>query len=91
MELLREQAFEAVLDGRWLSGKIDRLHLERGPDGRPTAAHLFDFKTDQTADAERHRPQMDDYRQAVARLFGLPPDRIAATLLFIRTGDALSV
>ena len=91
VELLREQAFEAVLDGRWLSGKIDRLHLERGPDGRPTAAHLFDFKTDQTADAERHRPQMDDYRQAVARLFGLPPDRIAATLLFIRTGDALSV
>lgn len=91
IELLREQAFEAVLDGRWLSGKIDRLHLERNPAGKPVRAHIVDYKTDQTPDAGRHRPQMEDYRQAVARLFNLPPEHITATLLFVRTGDALRV
>ncbi|MDY0149321.1 MAG: 3'-5' exonuclease, partial [Kiritimatiellia bacterium] len=91
IDLLREQAFEAVLDGRWLSGKIDRLHLERNPAGKPVRAHIFDYKTDQTPDVNRHRPQMEDYRQAVARLFALPPEHITATLLFVRTGDARSV
>ena len=91
VELLREQAFEALLGGRWLSGKIDRLHLERDHAGKPLQAHIFDYKTDQVADAERHRSQMEDYRQAVARLFNLPLDHITATLLFVRTGDALHV
>lgn len=91
-ELLREQAFEAILsDGRWLSGKIDRLHLERDDDGTPLCAHVFDFKTDQTPDPERHRHQMLDYRQAVARLFSLPPGRIACTLLFLRTRQAVDI
>jgi len=91
VELLREQAFEAVLDGRWLSGKIDRLHLERDAAGLPVRARVLDFKTDRTPDPGRHRLQMDDYRQAVARLFGLPPGQIVCTLLFVRTGDAIEL
>lgn len=86
VELLLEQAFEAVLDGRWLSGKIDRLHLERDADGKPTRARVLDFKTDQAPNPDRHRPQMDDYRKAVSLLFGLPPAQIACTLLFVRSG-----
>jgi hypothetical protein len=88
VELLREQAFEVVLDGQWLSGKIDRLELERDADGRPIRARVFDFKTDQTPNVERHRPQMDDYRRAVARLFALAPAQVAGTLLFLRAGEA---
>lgn len=90
-ELLREQSFEAVLGGQWLSGKIDRLHLEKDAAGKPVRARILDFKTDRAPDAARHRPQMEDYRQAVARLFALSPERIAGTLLFVRTGDAVEV
>ncbi len=88
VELLREQAFETILDHQWLSGKIDRLQLELGPDGRPCRARIFDFKTDRTPDPARHRPQMDDYRRAVSLLFGLPPARITCTLLFLRSPAA---
>ena len=88
VELLREQAFEVVLDGQWLSGKIDRLELERDADGRPIRARVFDFKTDQAPNVERHRPQMDDYRRAVARLFALAPAQVAGTQLFLRAGEA---
>lgn len=87
VELLREQAFEAILGGRWLSGKIDRLHLEKDAAGRAIRARILDFKTDRVADYERHRLQMEDYRQAVALLFSLPPTQISCTLLFVRTGD----
>lgn len=90
-ELLREQAFEAVIDGQWLSGKIDRLHLERDAAGKPVRALVIDYKTDQTPDPDRHRPQMEDYRRAAALLFGLPPRDIACTLLFVRTGDAVKL
>jgi len=91
VELLREQAFEAVLDGKWLSGMIDRLHLVRDAGGTPIQAHIIDYKTDQTSDPERHRTQMEDYRRAVALLFGLDPDVITCTLLFIRTGAAIGI
>jgi ATP-dependent helicase/nuclease subunit A len=91
VELFREQAFEAILDGKWLSGKIDRLHLERDPAGTPVRAHVLDYKTDHSPDPARHQSQMNDYRQAVALLFGLPPAAIACTLLFVRTGHAVHV
>lgn len=91
VELLREQAFEAVLDGHWLSGKIDRLQLEKDAAGRPVRARVLDFKTDRAPNPERHRGQMDDYRQAVAKLFALPPEQIACTLLFVRGGVVADV
>ena len=91
VELLREQAFEAVLDSRWLSGKIDRLHLEKDAAGRPVRARVLDYKTDRAPNPARHRAQMNDYRQAVAKLFGIPPEQIVCTLLFVRTGDAIDV
>ena len=89
--LLREQAFEAVLDGRWLSGIIDRLHLEKDALGKVTRAHIFDFKTDRKPDPEHHRTQMEDYRKAVSKLFACPPENIICTLLFVRTGDAIDL
>ncbi|MGD9782084.1 MAG: UvrD-helicase domain-containing protein [Kiritimatiellia bacterium] len=91
VELLREQAFEAILGGKWLSGKIDRLHLEKDAAGRPVRARVLDFKTDRVPDPARHRAQMEDYRQAVAKLFSILPERIACTLLFVRTGDAVEL
>jgi ATP-dependent helicase/nuclease subunit A len=64
----RERRFDIVLDGRWISGVFDRVVLSAD---RVT---LVDFKTDSgSADAarERHEPQMQLYRAALASLTGI--------------------
>ncbi len=68
--LHREQPVEALLDRRWLSGVIDRLHLHREA-GKVTAIELIDFKTDAVKTAaellSRHAAQMDAYRKVMAQ------------------------
>jgi ATP-dependent helicase/nuclease subunit A len=88
-EVWRERSFEMVLEGTWLTGVFDRVVIERGPDGRPRRAIIYDFKTDRveptatlTAAAQRHAGQLASYRLAVARLTGLAPEDIAAELVF---------
>lgn len=77
--LLREQPIDALLDGRLLSGIIDRLHLHNGPDGQVTRIEIIDYKTDAVKSPdellERHRPQLDAYRAALALIHpGVPVD-----------------
>lgn len=70
--LLREQRIEAVLDGKWMSGIIDRLHIHRDPTGAATYIEIIDFKTDRIEDAtdlrERYASQMDSYRKVIAAI-----------------------
>ena len=65
----REQRIEAVLNGDWLSGVIDRLHIHRNADGSATKVEIIDFKTDRVNSAEelktRYADQMEAYRLAV--------------------------
>ena len=56
-ELFREQPIDAMQDGKWLSGIIDRLHLHRDPAGEVTRVEVIDFKTD----------AVDDLQQLLAR------------------------
>jgi hypothetical protein len=67
--LFREQRIEAVLDGDWLSGVIDRLHIHRNADGSATKIEIIDFKTDRVNSAEelktRYAGQMEAYRRAM--------------------------
>ncbi|MFM2197278.1 MAG: hypothetical protein RLZZ505_710 [Verrucomicrobiota bacterium] len=69
VELFREQRIEAVLDGDWLSGVIDRLHVHRAPDGSVSQVEVIDFKTDRVNSAEelkaRYAAQMEAYRRAM--------------------------
>lgn len=71
--LFREQPVEAILDGRWLSGVIDRLHVHRDALGLVERVEIYDFKTD-SCDAEtlveRYRPQMDAYRRTLHDIYG---------------------
>ena len=66
VELFREQAVDAVLDGKWLSGVIDRLHLHRDASGVVNRVQVIDFKTDGLDDikelVERYSGQMHAYR-----------------------------
>ena len=75
--LFREQPVEAILDGKWLSGTIDRLHVIRGEDGKVTSLELIDFKTDAVERpeqlVERHAAQMSAYREVLAKAYGGVP------------------
>lgn len=88
-EVWVERRVDAVLDGEWVSGILDRVVLERDAQGRWTSATILDFKTDEVPDdaavrerAGGYRPQMELYRKAVQKLTGLPKARIRVILIF---------
>jgi ATP-dependent exoDNAse (exonuclease V) beta subunit len=88
-EVWRERPFETVLDGAWVTGVFDRVVVERDESGRPTAATVFDFKTDSLASpadlaaaAGRHRDQLELYRRAAGVLTGISPSAVAARIVF---------
>jgi len=70
IRLLREQPLDAVVDGKWLSGVIDRLHLHLDSIGAVMKLEVIDFKTDAVVDMNelvaRHSSQMLAYRTALA-------------------------
>lgn len=97
-----EAPFDVVLvrDGkrRIVSGRFDRLVVERDAAGRPVSATVVDFKSDRVeTDAELqarsagHTPQMRDYAAVAARLLRLPPGAIRTVLLFTRVGRVVTV
>jgi ATP-dependent helicase/nuclease subunit A len=67
--LYREQRIEAVLNDKWMSGVIDRLHVHADE----ALVEIIDFKTDRVVDAaelrERYATQMESYRAAVSRIY----------------------
>lgn len=77
--LFREQPVEAILDGRWLSGVIDRLHVIRDGDGTVVDLEVIDFKTDAVKSCrqlvERYSGQMSAYREVLGKAFGGVPVR----------------
>lgn len=90
----RERPF-ALRDGNTiLSGAIDRLVVFEG------GAEIIDFKTDTVAaddpaalaaKVEFYRPQLDAYRRAVAAMYRLPTDRVAARLAFLSPGVVVDI
>jgi ATP-dependent exoDNAse (exonuclease V) beta subunit len=88
IELFREQPVDAILDGAWLSGVIDRLHLHRNAAGSVERVEIIDFKTDavKTPDelSERYAGQMAAYRAALEKIH--PGAAIECLLLSVRHG-----
>jgi ATP-dependent helicase/nuclease subunit A len=87
----RERSFDLVVEGDWISGTFDRVLLERDASGALAGAWIVDFKTDDIADdsaldekCQGYAPQIALYRSALARLTGLPPEAVRASLLFTR-------
>lgn len=66
-----------------MDGKIDLLFRE----GRRWT--LVDYKTDARPDAEKYRPQMDAYRDALKEVAGI--DVAEASLYFVATGEMVKV
>ena len=94
LKVARERRFAVRHGNSILTGSVDRLVLIHR-DARLVAAEVLDFKTDQLP-ADRpeqlaetiaaYRPQLNAYRQAVARFAGLPIERVFARLLFVEPG-----
>jgi ATP-dependent exoDNAse (exonuclease V) beta subunit len=93
LELCREQPVDAMLDGKWLSGVIDRLHLHRDAAGVVTRVEVIDFKTDACADmavlGARYAGQMQGYCEVMARAF--PRAIVEGTLLSTHLKKSLRV
>jgi ATP-dependent helicase/nuclease subunit A len=85
--LWREQAFDVQLDGQWVSGVFDRVVAQLNKDGSPASAKVYDFKTDHGTDSEineRYSGQMEIYRQAAAKLFGLSLNSVDCQIVRVR-------
>lgn len=87
VELWREQPFDVLLEGQWVSGIFDRVVIHHSPEGTPVSAEIFDYKTDHGTDTEietRYAGQLEAYRQSAARLVNLAPEAITTKILRIR-------
>ncbi len=93
IDLYREQPIDATLDGKWLSGVIDRLHLHRDSDSTVTLVEVIDFKTDAVNEigqlATRYTEQMDAYRKVIGRAY--PKARVDCILLSTKLREVIAV
>ena len=74
ISLYREQSFEVLLEGVWVSGVLDRVHVFRDGDGKVVKVEIYDFKTDRVDFPEELREsyagQMEAYGAAAREVFG---------------------
>lgn len=87
--LFNEQPVDAILDGKWLSGVMDRLHLHRDTAGVVTRVEVIDFKTDALDEigslVERYSGQMNAYRGVMELAY--PGAEVKCVLLSTRCRD----
>lgn len=91
--LEREWPFAVRRGDEIVRGAVDRLVLVDGKEGELERARILDFKTDRIGSPERipelvarYRPQIEAYRDAVSRAYGVERDRIDAELAFLEAG-----
>lgn len=93
IDLLREQAADALIDGQWMSGVIDRLHLHRNASGQVERVNIIDFKTDAVKSPDElaglYSGQMSGYRCAMQLVY--PEATIDCLLLSVRHGSLVAV
>ena len=96
----RERGYEIFSDGKWETGRIDRVVFWGA--GAERRAVVYDFKTNamrrgETAEAfaERMRSaytrQLRSYADAVSRLTGIARGNVAAKLLLVANGSAVEI
>lgn len=97
-EVWREQSFEIMLDGKWISGVFDRVVIRMGKVGKPESASIYDYKTNRIDQPERvdeltehYRAQLETYRKAVSRLIGLAESHITTALVFTDAGKIVEI
>ena len=102
-EVYNEQSIEAINSrNEWISATIDRLILTNDEQGRVTAAHIIDFKTNHPGQREgyarfenwlmdHYAGQMKEYRKLIAAAFNLPAAAITLSLISCPKGHPARV
>ncbi|MBX3739425.1 MAG: UvrD-helicase domain-containing protein [Akkermansiaceae bacterium] len=92
VHLYREQPVEAVIDGKWLSGTVDRLHVHTDATGLPVRVEVIDFKTDTVTSAgelrERYAGQMETYRLMIDHAY--PGTTVECLLVSSSLGEIIA-
>ena len=87
-DLWNEKPFDLLIEGKWISGCFDRVHI-RSEGGKPAEARIYDYKTNRSSPeviATEYWPQMEQYRKAAAILLGIGPDQVRAETVPVRMG-----
>lgn len=88
--LWTERQASLMHEGRLMPAVFDRVHVVPGKE-----AVILDYKTNNgmTDDAlrEEYREQMNSYRIAVAKLAGVPIEKVRALLIHVRKGTVVEV
>jgi ATP-dependent helicase/nuclease subunit A len=94
----RERAFSYVEGDQFTNGIFDRVVIYKAEDGSITRAEIIDFKTDRIhayntieSATEHHRPQLEAYRKALARIVGIDEAVIDLKLLFTDVPELVTV
>jgi ATP-dependent exoDNAse (exonuclease V) beta subunit len=92
VQLHREYPFARIVHGGIQTGFIDRLAVETDNSGVARSATVIDFKSDAidaanaAMHAQKYRPQMATYRDAVAEMLGIGAGDVRLRLLYIAVG-----
>ena len=85
----RERAFSYVEGDQFTNGIFDRVVIHKAADGTISSAEIIDFKSDRIHPSntleqasEHHRPQLEAYRKALAKIVGIDAAVIEMKLLF---------
>jgi ATP-dependent exoDNAse (exonuclease V) beta subunit len=84
-----EKPFDLMIEGQWVSGCFDRVHV-RQDGGRPVEALIYDYKTNRStpeAIAREYQPQMDQYCKAASILLGIGIDKVSARTVPVRLSN----
>ena len=81
--------------GAIIPGAFDRVVLYCGKEGKPVSADILDYKSDNVAKAEelisRHHLQLKLYRKCLAKMTGIPEEKIRLQIAALRFGRVLEV
>ena len=89
-DLWNEKAFDLMIQGSWVSGCFDRVHVRR-ENGQAVEAEIYDYKTNRStpeAIAREYEGQMEQYRKAASILLGIGIDKVSAQTVPVRVGKA---
>ena len=89
-KIYNEFPFDALLGGKLASGVIDKLIVETDADGNPVSAIVADFKAGAFCGDSRKR-QLEIYRAAVAKLFGLDESAIETKIVSYASAAIIDV
>ena len=85
-EIWNEKPFDIMIEGQWISGIFDRVHVRR-EGGKAVEVQILDYKTNRKspgAIAEEYQGQMEQYRKAASKLLGISVDKVSARTVPIR-------